>query len=143
MKLNTPLGENRDVINGFTAALPQPASAVTLYELPIGVAVYRQRITAIKLALAAAVTGANTNNFTLTVNRYTSAGVLVGAVASVTFSLAVNGVAFGVKDMGTIAFASLNAGDVLTLSKTTTGTPTIVCPALNVTVDTRPPKWNE
>ena len=132
MKLLRMLGEDREVLSGYTASFPLPASATTTYELPICSVVSRQRVTAVRLSPAAAVTGVITNNFTLTVNRYNSAGALTGVVATVNFTNAKNFVQWGVLDMGALTNATLAIGDTLTLSKTVTGVPTIVCPAVSV-----------
>lgn len=97
------------------------------------------RVQNVWLALDAALNGAATNNVTLTVNRYSAAGTLVGAVGAVTFAAGTNAAKFGAFDLATLsgtalANAVLNKGDTLTLAQAQSGTG-LACPAGKVEVD--------
>ena len=97
------------------------------------------RIKNVWISLDAAVTGAATNNFTLTVNRYNAAGTLVGAVGAVTFASGTNAVKFGAFDLATLGAANLtNAvcakGDTLTIAQAQNGSG-LACPAGKVEID--------
>lgn len=84
----------------------------------------------------AAMTGATATATTLLLRKYTSAGVLVGTVASLAFITGTNLVAFQATSLGalTAANAVIKSGEVLTIQKThaSTGTAT---PNILVTVD--------
>lgn len=87
-----------------------------------------------------AVPTGGTNFWTATVTRYTNTGVLVGVVASLSsvaagFTAGTTTSAFGL----TQANVALSPGDFLTYKAVHSGTPTVVMPAGNLTIDTN--RW--
>lgn len=97
------------------------------------------RVGHVWLAFNAALNGAATNNVTVTVNRYTSAGTLVGAVGAVTFASGTNAAKFGAVDLATLSGTGLTnnvlaKGDTLTLAQAQNGSG-LACPAGKVEID--------
>lgn len=117
----------------FVKAAADGAASTATAESVIYQAKDAQTITALDIVPAAALTGDNTNNATILIQRRSSAGTLIGTVASLTTNVASgNWVQWVAKSMGTITNGALNPGDFLTLSITKGGTGVVVPQSLFV-----------
>lgn len=107
-----------------TAYLPGQATAGNADEWPVFVADKALTITGVKWVPAAAVTGDNTNYFSIAAQNKGAAGAGTTAVtATKAYTTGVNSVAFDAEDLtlsSTAADLNMAAGDVLTLKRTVT-----------------------
>ena len=115
---------------------PGHATAGSAAEVALFRAPFRCTITAVEFIAAEAITGANTNSFTLKVRNRTTAGVGTAIPASLAFVSGVDAVAQAPKVITLSATAAdlvLAEGDVVTCEKAVVGTG-LACPAGEVVV---------
>lgn len=101
------------------------STAGTAAEFVLGRAPYALEVTGVRFVPAAAITGANTNYFTLTVRNRGAAGSGTTVVASKDYTSGVNETAWvggAVTLSGTAASLLVTEGDTLTSEKLVTGT---------------------
>lgn len=114
---------------------PGNTTAGSAKECAIGRAPFNGVITAVEFIASAAITGANTNYFTLNVrNRTTGAGTVIPAALA--FTSGIDAVAQTPKTItlsGTAANLAVAEGDVITVEKAVTGTG-LACPDGEVVV---------
>uniref|UniRef100_A0A6H1ZQD0 Uncharacterized protein n=1 Tax=viral metagenome TaxID=1070528 RepID=A0A6H1ZQD0_9ZZZZ len=97
-------------------------AAGTSKEWPVFAAPCRIRIKKVSILAQAAITGADTNYFTLGCKFKGAAGTGTASVVSKAFTLNVNAAAFDRTDLGTPSSAIVNPGEVISFHKTETGT---------------------
>lgn len=111
------------------AYFPGHATAGTAIEVALGRARFRGQITAVEFIPSAAITGDNTNYFTLSIrNRTTGAGAAIPAALA--FTTGVDGVASTPKTLtlsSTAADLLVAADDVITAHKSVTASG-LACP---------------
>jgi hypothetical protein len=121
----------------FKIDVPGQATAATVDEFAAIVIPFNAKVTAVSYSPKSTVTGAATNNFTVTVRNRGAAGAGTVQPAQLNFANTVNATAFVATAVTLSSTASdllLTAGDVLTVEKLVVGTG-MAMPGGTVTVD--------
>lgn len=102
-----------------TVTIPAEATAGNADSWPAWRAPYAATITGVRWIPGAAVTGANTNNFALTVNNKTQT---LGVTTTKTYASGTNSVASTPEVLTLTANVNVAAGDVIAFDRTVNGT---------------------
>jgi hypothetical protein len=102
-----------------TVTIPAEATAGNADSWPCWRAPFNATVQGVRWIPGAAVTGANTNNFALTVNNKTQT---LGVTTTKTYASGTNSVANTAESLTLTANVAVNAGDVLAFDRTVNGT---------------------